>query len=302
VKPVTLKADALLLLAAAIWGSGFVAQRIGAQHVGPMTFNAARLAIGALVLLPIIRARESVGQRHKPGSPAGAAGVYLRGGVIAGLVLFFGVGLQQKGMEFTPAGKAGFITGLYVVLVPIMGLFVRQCTHINTWAGAVLSLIGLYLLSMVGVLEVNPGDCYILASAVVWAVHVLLIGWLSPRADPLKLAAAQFAIASGLSLIGALLFEEIGAKSLTAAGWAILYSGLLSVGVAFTLQVVGQRRAPPAHAAILLGCEAVFAALLGWLILSESLTAREIAGCGLMFLGIVVSQLRRSGRLGAAPE
>ena len=302
VKSATLKADALLLLAAAIWGSGFVAQRIGAQHVGPMTFNAARLAIGTLVLLPFIYSRKSTRQQRNSGPMTIAANVYLGGGLIAGLVLFLGVGLQQKGMEYTPAGKAGFITGMYVVLVPAFGLFVRQRTHINTWAGAALSVIGLYLLSMSGSLEVNPGDCYILASTVVWAVHVLVIGWLSPKTDPLKLAAMQFAVASGLSLIGALLAEEIRTESLAMAGWAMLYSGLLSVGVAFTLQVVGQRSAPPAHAAIMLSFEAVFAALLGWLILSESLSPTELAGCAMMFVGIVVSQFRQPERAGVAPE
>jgi len=293
-KSTTFRADTLLLLAAAIWGSGFVAQRLGMKHVGPLTFTGVRFLLGALLLCPIIWLRKPANAPNATTPNPGQLRTCLMGGCIAGTILFAGALLQQIGIITTTAGKAGFITGLYVVLVPILGLLVRQRTHANTWIGAALAAVGLYLLSVTGSFEVNPGDVYIMCCAIVWAVHVLVIGRLSPRTDPLKLAATQFAVAGVLGTAAALLAEQVTTADLMAAKWAIAYSGILSVGVAFTLQVVAQRHAPPAHAAILLSLEAVFAAIAGGLILGEAFETRELAGCGLMLAGMLASQLRRS--------
>jgi drug/metabolite transporter (DMT)-like permease len=185
--------------------------------------------------------------------------------------------------------------------VPLLGLFVRRRVAATTWAGAGLASVGLYFLSTTSSFEVNRGDWFVLACAFFWAVHVLIIGSAAPRTDPLKLAALQFAIGSVLALIAALLTEEITGTGIAAARWAILYSGALSVAVAFTLQVVAQRGAPPAHAAVLLSLEAVFAALAGWLVLSETLGRREAVGCMLMLAGFAVSQIRRSDRTVPVP-
>jgi drug/metabolite transporter (DMT)-like permease len=211
--------------------------------------------------------------------------------VLAGLVLFAGASFQQVALVSTTAGNAGFITGLYVVLVPILGITLRQRTHTGTWIGAVLAAAGLYLLSVVEGLTLSPGDFLVLVGAVFWAVHVHLIGWLSPRHDPLRIAFLQFLICAMLSLIVSLVIEANTLGGYLAGAVPILYGGLLSVGIAYTLQVVAQRKAKPAHAAIILSLEAVFAALGGWILLGEVLTGRGLTGCALMFCGMLVSQL-----------
>jgi drug/metabolite transporter (DMT)-like permease len=296
VQPGTCKADALLLLAAAIWGAAFVAQRAAMQHMGPLAYNGIRFALGTLVLLPLIYTRRQPADSH----PSSQRHYYLWGGLLAGGVLFVGASLQQAGLVYTTAQKAGFITGLYVVGVPILGLLIGQRTPVVTWLGAGLAAIGLYLLSVSGQWEVNPGDWLVLACAAVWSVHVLLIGRLSPRTDPLRLAAIQFAVTAVLSLAAAAVFEHTTLAGLAAAKWAILYGGACSVGIGYTLQVVGQRTAPPAHAGLLMSLEAVFAALTGWWLLSEQLSPRELAGCGIMLAGILLSQARRTLRHEAA--
>jgi drug/metabolite transporter (DMT)-like permease len=192
---------------------------------------------------------------------------------------------------YTTAGKAGFITGLYVVLVPMLGVCLGQKTDTGTWLGAILAAAGLYLLSITEALTLDPGDLLVLLGAFFWAGHVLIIGWVSPRLDPIKLAYIQFAVCSILSLCTAALFEGISLAGIIEAAVPIFYGGALSVGVAYTLQVVGQRHAHPAHAAILLSLEAVFAAFGGWILLDEILTLRGLLGCMLMLTGMLTSQL-----------
>ena len=211
-------------------------------------------------------------------------------GLIAGAVLVFGASLQQVGLVSTTAGKAGFITGLYVVLVPLSGLLWRQRTGVTAWLGAVLCVIGLFFLSVTAQLTVERGDLYVLVGSFFWAAHVQVVGWLSPRTDPVRLACVQFAVCSLASAGGALLTEQVSVAALQAAAGPILYGGVLSVGIAYTLQVVAQRSAPPAHAAILLSLESVFAALGGSLLLGERLGSRGALGCALMFAGMIVSQ------------
>jgi drug/metabolite transporter (DMT)-like permease len=215
----------------------------------------------------------------------------LKGGLAAGLVLFLGATLQQYGVVYTTAGKAGFITGLYVVFVPLLGLLVGQRTGRFVWAGVVTAAVGLYLLSARGVAGIDPGDGLVLLSAIFWAAHVLVIGRLTLRVPPVHLAVAQFSVVSILSLIGAFLCETVAVQALRDAALPILYAGLLSVSVAYTLQVVGQRRARPAPAALILSLESVFAALGGWLVLGEVLSVRGLAGCALMLAGILLAQV-----------
>ncbi len=285
------KADALLLLTAIIWGFAFVAQRVGMDHVGPFTFNGVRFALGSASLLPLIwltSRRRDPAPRHLP--QVGGRDL-LRGGLLAGLALFGGASLQQVGLVYTTAGNAGFITGLYVVIVPLLGLIWRQRPALGTWLGAVLATIGLFLLSVTADFRIAFGDLLVLIGAFIWAGHVLLIGWLSPRMEPLKLSAIQFAVCAVLSLLTALAIETISLAGILAAALPILYGGLFSVGIAYTLQVVAQRDAHPAHTAIILSLEGVFAALGGWWLLGEVLSARGLLGCALMLSGMLLSEL-----------
>jgi len=289
-----LKADGLLMLTALIWGAAFVAQRLGMEHVGPFTFNGIRFALGALALQPLIWKMQQT--RTREGGGAGMETKRLvRYGVIAGCVLFAGAALQQVGIVYTTAGKAGFITGLYVVMVPLFGLALRQRAGAGTWMGAVAAAAGLYLLSVNEDFSIAYGDVLELIGAVFWAGHVLLIGKLSPGmdgTDAVKLAAAQFVVCSALSLGAGFVTEPITLVGISGAAVPILYGGLMSVGVAYTLQVVAQRDADPAHAAIILSLEAVFAAVAGYFILGELLSLRALVGCGLMLSGMLLSQLK----------
>ena len=286
------RADSLLMAAAIIWGSAFVAQRVGMTYVGPLTFNGVRFALGAIVLLPIAKRREAKSQRGPGLAESLTAWRALWGGAIAGLILFIAATLQQVGLVYTTAGKAGFITGLYVIIVPLLGLFLGHRPGWGGWVGACLATGGLYLLSVTEAMTFVPGDLWELAGALFWAVHVLLLSWLSPRMNGVKLACAQYAMCALLSLIGAGVTEEITLDGLRGALVAILYGGVLSVGVAYTLQVIAQRDAPPNHAAIILSLEAVFAALAGWLVLDEVLSPRGLIGCILMFSGMLTALLR----------
>lgn len=286
----SVRADILCLITALIWGLAFVAQRLGMESMGPLAFNGVRFALGAAVLAPL--AVRSL--RYPPPAPflaGGEAGFPWRGGLLAGTVLFAGASLQQVGLKYTTAGKAGFITGLYVVLVPLLGLFWRQRPAVGDMVGAVAAAVGLYFLSVTEAFTLAPGDGLELLGAFFWAGHVLVIGWLSPRTRALPLAVAQYAVCALLSLLGAFLFEDVTLAGIRAAAVPIFYGGILSVGLAYTLQVVAQRDAKPTHAAILLSFECVFAALGGAVLLQERLGARGLFGCSLMFGGVVVSQL-----------
>jgi drug/metabolite transporter (DMT)-like permease len=294
----TLKSDLLLLLTAAIWGFAFVAQRVGMEHVGPFTFNGIRFALGSLSLVPLLFWR--LNGKPSPLPSAEGFGTALRGGCIAGLFLFTGASLQQVGLVYTTAGNAGFITGLYVVIVPLIGLLFRQRSTAGAWLGAGLAAVGLYFLSVTDQFTIAWGDFLELLGAFFWAGHVLVIGHFSPRVSAIRLAITQFAICSILSLSTASVVETIRLANVLQAAVPILYGGLASVGIAYTLQVVAQKNAHPAHAAILLSLEAVFAAVGGWLMLNETLSFRGFFGCTLMLAGMLLSQLW--GLIGRRPS
>lgn len=287
-----LKSDLLLLLAALIWGFAFTAQRVGMEYMGPFLFNGIRFGLGAIVLGAFISIRKNREIDIHPDYFHRQKRTLTQGGIIAGLLVFTGASLQQTGMIYTTAGNAGFITGLYVVFVPILGLFIRQRPSITVWIGAVLAAVGMYFLSVTGDFQISKGDLFVLGCAFVWAFHVLYIGHVSPRVDALKLALIQYVVCSALSLFIAVFFEKIVWQAILDAAIPILYSGLFSVGIGYTLQIVGQKRAPPAHAAIILSSEAVFAAFGGWLILQEVLPTLTLMGCALMLAGMVLAQVR----------
>ena len=287
----TLKSDALILLASAIWGFAFVAQRIGMDYVGPFTFNGVRFALGSLVLLPLIMRNGIWKNASKKNTFSGGTKTLIFGGGLLGIILFSAASFQQVGLVYTTAGNAGFITGLYVVIVPTLGLFWGQHPNAGTWIGALLAAVGLYFLSVTEELTMSFGDMLELFGAFLWAVQILIVGWLSPKTDPIKLAITEFSTCSLLSLFTAFIFEEIVLNNLLQAALPILYGGVLSVGVAYTLQVVAQQNAHPAHAAILFSLESVFAAFGGWLILNETIGPRGLIGCMLMLSGMLLSQL-----------
>jgi drug/metabolite transporter (DMT)-like permease len=287
-----LRSEALLLLTAIIWGFAFVAQRAGMEYIGPFTYNGIRFALGSLVLVPVILYRNNTqintGEFHNSRTLS-----HWKAGIIAGFVLFCGASLQQIGIVYTTAGKAGFITGLYVIIVPVIGIFIRQKAGKLLWAGALLALAGMYFLSITSDFRLASGDFLVLLSAIFWAVHVQVIHHYSGRADVLKLAAIQFGICSVASLVFAIMTETIALSSIIQAALPTLYGGLLSVGIAYTLQVFAQQKAHPSHAAIILSLETVFAAIGGWLILGEILSLRALAGCALMLSGMLIAQLAK---------
>ncbi len=279
----TVASDGLLLLAAIIWGSAFVAQRVGMDHMEPWAFNACRFLIGAGSLIPLLFFQRK--------SKALFSWLTIWGGILMGAVLMVGAGLQQVGLIYTTAGKAAFITGLYLVLVPLLGLFIGQGTSRDTWTGIALALPGLALLTLGDSLVLNKGDVLITIGAVFWAVHLMLIGWLAPRHNGIALAFIQFLTCSALSFVVSGMFENLSFQQVQLTWGPLAYAGIMSVGVAYTLQIIGQKTAPVAHASIILSLETVFAVLAGYLFLDETLSNKALIGCGLMLLGMIVSQL-----------
>jgi len=282
------QANWILLVTAVIWGGGFVAQRVGMQQMGPYIFNGFRFLIGAATLLPIILVRKQTGTARQ-------GGLYRTMGIgaAAGLFLFFGATFQQLGLVYTTAGKAGFITGLYVVIVPLLSILWGDRGQLTTWLGAILAVGGLYFLSATRGLEFAEGDGFVLIGACFWAMHVQFIARYSPEVDPFQLSFIQSLFTSLISFSAGFLREEFILSQILSAALPILYGGVISIGIAYTLQVIGQQFAKAAPAAIILSLESVFAAFWGWLILHENFTLRALFGSALMLSGMVISQLRR---------
>jgi drug/metabolite transporter (DMT)-like permease len=284
------KSDFLLLLAAMIWGFAFVAQRAGMVFVGPFTFNGVRFALGSLSLLPLLLLK---GNRKKNDDDTNNNWSYklIISGLILGVVLFVAATFQQVGMVYTSAGKAGFITGLYVILVPVIGIFIKKKTSCVIWIGALVAAIGLYLLSVKDNFSIGEGDMLVLTSAMFFAIHILLVSSFSPRMSAIRISIVQFAVCSLLSIFAAIINETIILRDILQAATPIIYGGVFSVGIGYTLQIVGQKHAHASAASIILSFESVFAVIGGWLILSEQMSARGIAGCLLMLSGMVLSQI-----------
>lgn len=291
-----LVADLLMLLAAAIWGFGFIAQKEAMDSVGPLAFNAVRFGVGALAVasLRLFVPRIPHGERRAE------LRVLVRGGLLLGIVVSLASAFQQWGIVGTDAGPAGFITGLYVVITPLLGLAVGVRTHAATWVGCGLAVVGMWFLAFkgdAGSFAVDIPALLVFVGAIGWGVQVLMVDRFSPRTDPIELTVFQFTVVSLTSFAAAVVFEGPGSLDVIgivrSAPLEIAYSGILAIGVAFFLQIVAQRKSPPAHVAILLSLEAVFAALGGWWLLDETYDTRTMIGCGLMLAGIVASQAPR---------
>lgn len=273
--------ETLLFITAAIWGTGFVAQRLGMQDLGPFSYNAARFFVGALALVPVLLFRNISLAQIKAAVPSG---------LVAGIVLAIAAGFQQFGLLYTTAGKAGFITGLYVVLVPIAAMLLGRKTPILTWIGAASAIAGLYILSFSSVTGLNHGDFLVLVSALFWTVHILVLDRWASKVDPLTLAFIQFFICSILCWIGASTTETLLIANFISGALPILYGGVFSIGIAYSLQAVAQSKAHPAKAAIIMSLESVFAAIAGYFFLNERLGMLELAGCALMLVGMFIAQ------------
>ena len=270
-----IRSDIILLTASIIWGFAFAFQKKGMDFIGPFLFTGLRFILGSLVVLPFL---------FRKGEQGG-----FKESIILGFLLFAGVSLQQVGIVYTTAGKAGFITGLYVVFVPVAGYLMGIRTRRFTWIGAGLAIVGLYLLSIRGRFYPEKGDLLVLLGAVFWTFHVIYISKFTKGKDPLKLAFGQFLVCGILGMGVAFVLEDISMSGVFNTGIPLLYAGVLSSGIAYTLQVVGQKRAHPSHAAVILSLESLFAAIGGFLLLHEVMTPKEILGAALMLTGMMIS-------------
>ena len=278
-----------LSFATLIWGSAFVAQSVGMDHLGPMSFQAVRSALAVLALLPVILLMDRDPKvyllRWKSKS-------LWKTGILCGLSLFVAQGLQQVGLLYTEPGKAGFITAMYIVLVPVLGLFLGRKCGIRVWISVALAVAGLYLLSCVGVTQINIGDILILGAAAAFAVQIVLIDVLAQALDGIRLNCIQFLVVAVLSALTAAFTETITWQGILDCSVPLLYTGVLSSGVAFTLQILGQQHLPPEPASLIMSLESVFAVLAGWAILGQTLRPTELLGCGLVFIGVILSQTK----------
>lgn len=290
-----LRGNLMLLLTALIWGSAFVAQTVGMDHVGPFTFNCARMFLGALVLLPVIAWREEHNPANKKahGLPENGSGrVLAAGGISCGVMLFLGSSLQQCGLQYTTPGKAGFITALYVVLVPVFGLFFKRKVSLPTWIAVILSVIALYLLCIKGDFSLAPGDLLLLVCALCFAVHILVIDHFTAFCDGVKLSCLQFLFAGIISTVCMLIFEKVDMAAILSCALPLLYVGIFSCGVGYTLQILAQKGSNPTVVTILLSLESVFAVIAGAIILKQQMSVREYIGCVIMFAAVILAQIQ----------
>lgn len=295
-----LKNSLCLLLAATIWGIAFVAQSVGMEYVGPFTFNGVRSLIGAAVLVPVIfllnRSKDTASAAADPSTSTTTSSSYKTrdlwiGGIACGIALFAASNFQQFGIKYTTVGKAGFITACYIVIVPIIGLFLKKKCSPFIWTAVVMALIGLYLLCITDGFSIGLGDVLVLVCAFLFSLHILVIDYFSPKADGVKLSCIQFLVCGILSMIPALVLEHPQISSILTAWLPILYAGIMSCGVAYTLQIVGQKNVNPTVASLILSLESCISVLAGWVILGQKLSAKELLGCVIMFAAIILAQL-----------
>lgn len=300
-----LKNDALLVLTALIWGSAFVAQSVGMDYLGPFTFNSLRCLMGGLVLLPVIwfMGRKGPGGRKKTEPRTDTQNGKINrelaedkktlwiGGVCCGIALAAASSLQQIGLVYTSAGKAGFITALYILIVPVLGLFLGKKVGGKTWAGVGLAVLGMYFLCIKEGFFISYGDFLVMICAFIFSLHILIIDYFSPKVDGVKLSCIQFWIAGILCALPMILNEKPTPGAVAAAWLPLLYAGVLSCGVAYTLQIIAQKNTDPTVASLILSLESVFAALTGWLLINETLSPKELFGCVLVFTAIILAQL-----------
>ena len=284
----------LLLLTAMIWGSAFVAQKKGMDYIGPFTYCGIRMIIGSIVLLPVIAVlgrMKSKKEQQNEIDRSERARLYIKSGVLCGLCLFGGSIFQQFGLQYTTPGKAGFITALYVVIVPVLGLFMHKKVTLFSWIGVVLAIAGFYLLCIKEGFQISNGDFLVLICAIMFSFHILVIDHYSPMVDGIILSCIQFFVCGSICIILMFLFEKPGFSAIWDARGSILYAAVFSSGVAYTLQIIAQKDVPPVIATLLMSLESVFSALTGWLILHDEMTFRELSGCVIVFIAVILAQL-----------
>lgn len=288
-----LRGGAMLMLTALIWGTAFVAQSVGMDYLGSCAFTATRNFIGCVALLPVIAlaSRLRSGAQPEEAAPAPGKKALFGWGAACGLLLGGATLLQQAGMQTASAGKAGFLTALYIVIVPVLGIFLGRRPGLKVWIGVVLALVGAYLLSVKGGAGIASGDLLVIASAVVFSLHILVIDSVPAGVDGVRLSCVQFLVAGVFALVLALFLESFTWRDILSAWVPLLYTGVVSSGVGYTLQILGQRTVNPTVASLILSLESVFAALAGWAILGQALSLRELFGCALVFVAVILAQL-----------
>lgn len=288
-----LRNSLLLLLTATIWGVAFVAQSVGMDYVGAFTFNSVRSIIGSLVLLPVIwfLDKKKAPVDVTPAEKAAGRKTLIIGGICCGIFLCLASNFQQFGIKYTTVGKAGFITACYIVIVPIIGLFLKKKCSPFIWVAVALALAGLYLLCITDGFSIGMGDLLVLICAVLFSLHILVIDYFSPKVDGVKMSCIQFLVCGILSGIPAIILENPQISSILSAWLPILYAGVMSCGVAYTLQIIGQKGMNPTVASLILSLESCISVIAGWAILGQALSSKEIIGCFVMFGAIILAQL-----------
>ena len=281
-----------LLLTAFIWGVAFVAQSVGMDYIGPFTFNCVRSIIGGLVLIPLVMI---LGKKNRADQTAKEAKEYKKntvtGGICCGICLCVASCFQQFGIMHTTVGKAGFITALYIIIVPILGIFLKKRVAPIVWVSSIIAVIGFYMLSISGQVSISKGDVLVLICAVLFSVHILVIDYFSPKGDGVTISCIQFITCGIVCGILMFLFENPQIKDILEAYLPILYAGVMSCGVAYTLQIIGQKNIDPTIASLIMSLESVFSALAGWMLLGQGLSKKEIIGCSLVFVAVLLAQM-----------
>lgn len=282
-----------LFITAVIWGTAFVAQSMGNELVGPFTFNASRYVIGSLVLIPlvIILNKKGMNEPIEPVSDKEKLRNTLIGGVFCGIALTAGSSLQQVGLLYTTVGKAGFGTSLYIIIVPIMGIFLKKKVPLRVWIAALIAIAGFYFMCMSRVDTINKGDLMVLIGAFAWSIHIHTVDHFAPRADTVMMSSVQFAVSSLICWVIAGFCETIVLTDFVACAFPILYAGIMSCGIAYTLQIIGQVNVEPSLACLIMSLESVVSAIAGWIILGQSMIAIEIFGAMMVFAGVIIAQL-----------
>ena len=287
-----IKSSLILLLTATIWGVAFVAQSVGMEYIGPFTFNAIRCVLGGLVLIPVILVLKKKKETGAENQEKEDKKTLWAGGIACGVILCIASNLQQFGIMEASVGKSGFFTALYIVMIPVIGIFIGKRPGIKLWFCLALAVVGMYLLCMKdGSFTIERADIMLLLCALVFSVHILVVDYFSPKVDGVKMSCIQFFVCGVLSAVGMLFTETPDISNIQAAWLPLLYAGLLSCGVGYTLQIVGQKGINPVIASLIMSLESVISALAGWVILGQVLSPKEILGCILMFVAIIITQI-----------
>ena len=281
----------LLFTAAFIWGTAFVAQSVGMDYLEPFTFNGVRCLIGAIALLPCIWFFNRGKEKENKVNDENAKRDLIKGGIACGILLFAASSLQQIGLVYTAAGKAGFITAFYIVLVPVCGMFLHKSIGWKVWTAVAIALAGLYFLCITEAFTIGVGDIYVLLCALIFSVHILVVDHYAPKVDGVKLSCIQFLVAGIVSIPFMLILESPKMGNMMTSWFPLIYAGVFSCGIAYTLQILGQKNVNPAIASLILSLESCFSVLSGWVILGERLSARETIGCIMMFAAIILAQI-----------